>query len=160
MEIASIIINQLALLGFAVLLIAAALSDIREFKIPNRLTAAIALLYPAHVMASAAPVDWVMAAIIAAVVLLICAGLFAAGGMGGGDAKMLAATALWAGPTLIVPFIIVTALSGGVLSMTVWLRARYGWVVGLADLEAQPVVPYGVAVASSGLLVAYTLFLS
>jgi len=160
MESVSIIINQLALLAFAVILVAAALSDVRTLTIPNRYTAAIALLYPVHVLTGPANIDWLMAIMIAAVVLLVCAGMFAFGLMGGGDAKMLAACALWAGPNLLAPFLVFTALAGGAVSLTIILRARYGWVVGLAEPDTQLSVPYGVAVASSGLLVAYTLFLS
>ncbi len=160
MEIASIIINQVSLLAFAVILIVAALSDIRTFTIPNRYTAAVALLYPVHVLSSGTPVNWLMAVVIAALMLLVCAAMFARGIMGGGDAKMLAAAALWAGPELAIPFIIFTALAGGVVSMVILLRARYGWVLGLAEPDTELAVPYGVAIASSGLLVAYTLFLS
>lgn len=160
MHFISIIINQLALLGFAVLLVVAALSDIREFTIPNRVNAAIALLYPAYVMSSATPVDWPMAIVIAGCVLLVCAGLFSLGGMGGGDAKMLAATSLWAGPSLVLPFVIVTTLVGGLLSLVVWMCVRFGPMVGMAAVKTRPIVPYGVAIASSGLLVVYTLFLS
>ena len=160
MDFISIVINQSALLGFAVLLVVAALSDMREFTIPNRVNAAIALLYPAHVMSSATPIDWPMAIVIAAIVLLVCAGLFAIGGMGGGDAKMLAATSLWAGPGLVLPFIIITTVVGGLLSLVVWMRVRFGPMVGLAVIDSRPVVPYGVAIATSGLLVVYTLFLS
>ena len=160
MEIISTIVNQLALLGFAVLLVAAALCDIRKFTIPNRLNAAIALLYPAHVMSSPETVDWMMAVVIAACVLLVCAGLFALGGMGGGDAKMLAATTLWAGPAMAFPFIFITTLAGGALSLVVWARVRFGPAIGLSFIETRPVVPYGVAIATSGLLVAYTLFLT
>lgn len=160
MEIISTIINQLALLAFAVILVAGALSDIRTYTIPNRYTAAVALLYPVHVLSSLGPVNWLMAIAIAAMVLLVCAAMFAGGLMGGGDAKMLAATALWAGPELALPFIIFTALAGGVVSMSIMVRARYGWVVGLAEPDTKLTVPYGVAIAGSGLLVAYTLFLS
>jgi len=160
MATVNIIISQLALLGFAVILVSAALSDIRTYTIPNRLTAAIAVLYPVYVLSSAARVDWLMSIVIAAVVLLVCAGLFAGGVMGGGDAKILAAGALWAGPELALSFIIFTALAGGIVSMAIILRARYGWVIGLAEPDTQLTVPYGVAIAGSGLLVAYTLFLS
>lgn len=160
MEIVSIIINQVALLSFAVILIAAALSDVRTFTIPNRYTAAVALLYPVHALSSATPVNWLMAIVIAALVLLVGAAMFARGVLGGGDAKMLAAATLWAGPELAPAFIIFTALAGGVVSMAILVRARYGWVFGLAEPDTKLTVPYGVAIAGSGLLIAYTLFLS
>lgn len=158
MDFASIIVNQLSLLAFAVLLVVAALSDVRTLTIPNRYTAAIALLYPIHVMASVSPVDWKTAVVIAGIVLLVCAGMFAGGIMGGGDAKMLAAAALWAGPDYALPFIVFTALAGGVVSMAIMVRVRYGWVVGLPDPDTELTVPYGVAIAASGLLVAFSIF--
>ena len=52
-------LEQLLVQGFALLLLWAAWSDIQSFTIPNRVPLAIALLYPAHVIASPVPVaNW------------------------------------------------------------------------------------------------------
>ena len=51
---------------------------------------------------------------------------FAAGALGGGDVKLLAAASLFAGPGLISDFLLVTALTGGVLGVAVFAGAPIG----------------------------------
>jgi prepilin peptidase CpaA len=85
-------------------------------------------------------------------VFLVGVGLFSAGAFGGGDVKLLAVTTLWAGPTMVLPFLIVTALAGGLLSLTVLMRAQ---LAGRSlHVAAKPNVPYGVAIAIGGIYVA------
>ncbi|MBL6931229.1 MAG: hypothetical protein ISR46_06980, partial [Rhodospirillales bacterium] len=43
---------------FLGLLVLAAINDVAEYRIPNRINLAIAALYPAHVLASPVSVDW------------------------------------------------------------------------------------------------------
>src|SRR4029450_1110745 len=43
---------------------------------------------------------------------------------GAGDAKFLAATSLWAGVPFIFPFLMITALSGGVFAAFLWVQRR------------------------------------
>ena len=80
------------------LLAVAVLADLEALRIPNRFCLALVAIYPAHVLASPVAVDWSGALMLVAV---FAAGLvpFAAGWVGGGDVKLMAATALWAGPT-------------------------------------------------------------
>lgn len=83
--------------------------------------------------------------------------LFAAGAFGGGDAKMLAAVSLWAGPEWIGLLLLFTALYGGILCV-VLLIAR---VVAARSPSVPPMlaplltgearVPYGVAIAAGTL---------
>ncbi len=134
----------------------AALGDVRQFRIPNAVSLGLILLYPAHVLASPLPVDWLWASIVSGGVL--CAGmlLFAWGIVGGGDVKFLCAAALWAGPHLIAPLLAAMSLSGGLLALAVLLlqhRRRY-ISAGSASFflpvepDAPPGrVPYGVAIA-------------
>ena len=107
----------------------AAFKDLRERRIPNRLTAGLALLYPIYVLVSPAPVAWPAALGLAAVVFLIGLGLFAGDLIGGGDVKLIAALSLWAGPEHFVWFMLVTTLAGGALSLiSLWYR-RWGGVI-------------------------------
>jgi len=72
--------------------------DLRRMRIPNWLNAALALLF-VPVAAATLPLEaalWRLG--IATAVLLVGYALFAAGRMGGGDVKMLAAAALWIPP--------------------------------------------------------------
>ena len=147
---------------FLALLAWAALSDGLRFRIPNPACLAIALLYPAHVLASPLPVDWPGALLIAGILFAAGLGLFVKGLVGGGDVKLLSAAALWAGPDLILPLLIVMGLTGGLLAIIVWLlqylrhfRAA-GWAgVTLLGPDGGGFerVPYGVAIVAGG---AYT----
>lgn len=156
---------QAAVLAFAALCIASAVSDVRSLTIPNRYCLSIALLYPVYVLATGQSVDWIAGLIVAAGILGAGFLLFALKLLGAGDAKLLAAVGLWAGPDLVVMFLIITALGGGLMAMTLWLRHRASRAPALSMLgatEADPdfvkqPMPYGVAVAAGALYVAFTL---
>lgn len=161
MTTASSLINHVVLLIFAGLLIWAAVSDIRTYKIPNTISLLIAGIYPAHVLSSTAGVDWLGGLGVGAAVLGVGFIIFALRIIGGGDVKLAAATALWAGPEMIAEFLLLTALAGGLLSIVMfirnWLIKRYQSVpVDGADTPAaaalKTVVPYGAAVTMGGLL--------
>jgi prepilin peptidase CpaA len=133
----------------AVLLLIAAWGDMRTREIPNGLNAAIALGAPLWWWATGLPV-WPEAAIQIGVALLIfalAAGAFAAGMMGGGDVKMLAALSLWFAPLLVLRLIVAMSLIGGVLTLIV--VAEHRW----RKRGGQPEIPYGIAIAFAGLWV-------
>ena len=150
-------IDRLCLVLFAGLLLAAAWSDARSYTISNRLNGAIAALYIPYVLSAPVPVEWMPAVLVAGTILLIGFGLFAFGHMGGGDVKLLTASALWAGPELTLAFLLLTAIAGGLLSAVLLMQNRYGWVLGFASGDDAAVVPYGIAIASGGLFVSFTL---
>jgi prepilin peptidase CpaA len=148
-------------------LLGAAISDIRRYLIPNRYPAAIVLAY--FVYATSHPLDqalWGLAAGMAALVL--CAAFFAAGIVGGGDAKLLAATMLWAGPSLAPLFLMSTVLAGGLLALA-WLTpfrrlmpnapaavqpsAETGLAQGGLRSRFHQPTPYGAAIAAGGFYV-------
>jgi len=147
---------------FVGLVALAALNDVREFKIPNRINLAILALYPIHVLAAPYPVDWIGGLIVGAVLLAIGAGLFMVRAMGGGDVKMIAALALWAGPQAITGFVVFCALAGALLSLLTLSRARFGVSVAMESAFGEAagkailssVVPYGAAIAVGGVYVA------
>lgn len=158
-------IIQVAILGFAGLTIAAAFSDTRSLTIPNRYCLAIALLYPIYALQAQQTADWLAAIGIAGAVLAVGFLLFARNLIGGGDAKLVAAVALWAGPGLFVDFLVITGIAGGALAFVLWLRHRLSRAAAPAlvfvteadpDFVKQP-MPYGVAIAAGGLYVAFTL---
>jgi len=93
----ALLIPKAALLIFAVLLLISAAEDARRLIIPNRYCLAIALLYPAYVLSAPAPVDWPGAAAVAAGALAVGFVIFSFRAAGGGDVKLFAAVALWAG---------------------------------------------------------------
>jgi prepilin peptidase CpaA len=153
------------LLAFAALIGWGAISDFSRFIIPNRVCLAIAVLYPAYVFASGGAADWQGGALLSAATFAVGAVLFALRLAGGGDIKFMTAIMLWVGPALFWPFMMVTALAGGVLAVAVLLANR-AWrtmavrVIGMASgLEQAALpqtlhVPYGIAIAAGGLFVA------
>jgi prepilin peptidase CpaA len=85
---------------------------------------------------------------------------FAFGWIGGGDAKLVAVTALWLGFSPLLPYIIYAALLGGGLTLMILALRRYplpaaiarvGWIDRLHDNNSG--VPYGIALAIAGVLV-------
>ena len=144
---------------FSVLVVVAAVSDLRRYLIPNWIPAAIALLW--CVWALVVPVDPVASLIVGVGVFAAGTVLFAFRAFGGGDVKLLAAVALWAGFPEVLTLIFQIAVAGGVLSLLWMLSGRvrvalayYGVPVS-SETPAQ--VPYGVAIAAGGLIMAARL---
>ena len=170
------LLTYLCFAGFLSLLGLAAFTDLRERRIPNRLTGALAALYPVYVLVSPTPVAWPAAVGLAFVVFLIGLGLFARKLIGGGDVKLLAVLTLWAGPEQFVWFVLVTTLAGGALSLLSLWYQRWGGLIqahlaalGLATASGRVLVtpepsaggssprsitvPYGVAIAVGGIAI-------
>jgi prepilin peptidase CpaA len=148
--------HQFLMLCFFGLIIVAALSDIREFRIPNKISLALLALYPLYVLSSPLPVAWLMALAIGGLVFVAGLILFFCGLVGGGDVKFLAATSLWAGASLTLPLLVVMGLAGGLLGVTALaiLYVRRYRSTGIAGVivpdttVAVPKLPYGVAIAA------------
>jgi prepilin peptidase CpaA len=151
--------------GFIGLLLASAYSDVKQLIIPNRYCIAIALLFPAYGLAAPQAVDWVGSALVGSIALAIGFLMFCKKWAGGGDVKLFAATALWAGPALIVPFVLYTGLAGGAIAGFLWLRHRLTSAGTPLTLPLTPAtrefyqqpMPYGVAIAVGGIYVAFTI---
>ena len=89
--------------------------------------------------------------------LVLTFGCFAMGWMGGGDAKLIAATALWFGPTQgLFDYLLLGAVYGGVLTLGL-LAARAAFIpmtgVKFVDrlLETETGIPYGIGLGAAGL---------
>ena len=167
--------TYLCFAGFLTLLGLAAFTDIRERRIPNRLTGALAALYPVYVLVSPTPVAWPAALGLAVGVSVVGLVLFRRELIGGGDVKLLAALSLWAGAEQFVWFILVTTLTGGALSLLSLWNRRWGGLIaaqlamlGFAAATARATVvsdppsggdpdrstlPYGVAIAAGGIAI-------
>lgn len=161
----SLVVATATLVAFVVLVFSAAVSDILTFTVPNRVCLAICLLYPAYVLSAAPPVAWPAGLAVAGGALVLGFVLFALGVWGGGDAKLFAAAALWAGPDLVLPLTVFTTLAGGVMAVFIWLQHRLSRapVAGmLMHVETDPdlgkqSMPYGAAIGVGALYVAFTL---
>lgn len=153
-------------LGMLTLLAAASVTDLRSRRIDNRVPAGLLALWPLH-LATASDTPAVLPSVAVGLTVL-AAGivLWRRHLLGGGDVKLLAALAVWAGPAEALGLLLITALAGGVLALAwLWYR-RIGWAV-LAPLRAAmgaapfsrlatPTavsdrgLPYGIAIATGG----------
>lgn len=122
--LANLLVSQLVVAAFVGLLVAAAISDVRQLIIPNRYCAAVVLLYPIYVLTAPHGVDWSAGAIVGAVALAIGFLLFAMRLAGGGDVKFFAAVSVWAGTDLLDEYVFATALVGGLVAIVMLVQRR------------------------------------
>ena len=156
-------LDLVPLAGFAALMIAAAIVDVRQRIIPNAIVAAVCLLWPLELAITRATplVTALESAAGAGIVLAAGALLFARGLLGGGDVKLLAAASLWSGAAALPALLMLTAVFGGVLALAALMPlalARLGGGGRSSELPpaagtfAAP-VPYGVAITAAALMV-------
>ncbi|MBC8159447.1 MAG: prepilin peptidase [Alphaproteobacteria bacterium] len=152
--------------GFFGLLAWAVFSDLTTLRIPNFVPLALGGLYFLFIAFAPTSVDWMGGLMAGGFVFLCGTALFALRVMGGGDVKLMAAVALWAGPELIAGFLAITAISGGVMALLAGTRLRFvlGYAIhfmGPRIASAVPVpagvLPYGLAIGCGGIFVAAQL---
>jgi prepilin peptidase CpaA len=150
---------SLGLAAFAGLLIYAALSDIARMIIPNWVSIAMATLFPFVALAIGMPLPQLGIHIgFGFAVLVVGFGLFSFNIFGGGDAKLLAAAAVWTGLGAFLPFIYWTAVAGGLMALALLAARQFvrqpesypAFVNHL--LKKQNGIPYGVAIMAGGLM--------
>ena len=145
--------------ALAIALLVAAVGDLRQRRIANRLNAAIALGAPLFWWASGlslAAMGWQVALALGCLTVGTC--LFATGAMGGGDVKLLTALALWFRPVWYAQMLVVMALAGGVLALASLAGRRRSRLLTAPHLPQLPRksdagLPYGIAIAVGGLWV-------
>lgn len=154
MDSGAISLSLMAVLGL--LMIAAAISDLRSRTISNELNAAMALLAIPFWIASGSTLwpDMPIQFAAAFAVFLVFAGLFAIGAMGGGDVKMIGAVMLWIPLPLFLPMLMVMAVGGGILSAVMLIHMK------LRRSDTPVEVPYGVAIAVAGLWALHQQYLN
>jgi len=154
-------IDAIRILLFPALMAFAASSDLLTMTISNRIS--IALIAGFAVLAAASGMslqDVGMHALAGAAVLVLTFVCYLRGWVGGGDAKLAAATALWLGFDHLYDYILWASLFGGVLTLLL-IRfrqmplpdslSRHAWIVRLH--QPHEGVPYGIALAASALAI-------
>ncbi|RYE08923.1 MAG: peptidase [Hyphomicrobiales bacterium] len=154
-------LSTVALFIFPVLMAYAASSDLLTMRIANWLVLTVAGTYFVLAFFAQLPLEEIgLSVAAAAVVLAVAFAFFAFGWIGGGDAKLVAATALWVGFGLMLQFLVYAALLGGALTMIILSFRNYSlppflmghkWLDRLHDKKKG--VPYGIALAAAGILV-------
>jgi prepilin peptidase CpaA len=151
------------LLLFVFAMLSAAVSDLTTYKIRNNLILTLLLAYLAF-----APIFGITgqeigrSVAVAGVALFLSFALFAAGWIGGGDAKLATVTTLWLGADHAVAFFLLLSLLGGVLAVIVYCcrswtpperLANTSWIARLRARAQGAELPYGVAITLAGLCV-------
>jgi prepilin peptidase CpaA len=139
----------------------AAAMDLFTLTIPNRISLAmLGAFLPAAFLAGLGPAEILSHLGAGALLLCVGMGLFFAGWFGGGDAKLMAAIALWVGFDTLFEYVLYTAIAGGMLA-TAFTSLRSvplprvllgeAWALRLHRRDSG--IPYGVALAAGALLV-------
>jgi prepilin peptidase CpaA len=139
----------------------AAATDFFTMTVPNRF--ALVLVAGFLVAAPLVSLGWPEIGLhfgLAVAALVVTFTLFSFAWIGGGDAKLFAATCLWVGPAALLSYSVFSALIGGALTLALlfWrgvplpeMLISQNWLVRLHDPKEG--VPYGIALAAAGLLV-------
>jgi len=139
----------------------AAASDLFTMRISNYLPLSLAAAFLATAAVVGIPLATVGThALAAALVLVVSFCLFAAGWIGGGDAKLAAATALWLGFPHLIEYLLIASLFGGAMTLVLLAARRMPLPAPLAGTQwierlhsASAGVPYGIALAAAGLII-------
>lgn len=160
MAIASIA-GLAATIIFPAAMIYAGIMDLLTMKIRNIVVVIVAVSYFLFAPLAGFTLNEIgLSLAVAAAVFIVTFGFFAAGWIGGGDAKLAAATALWFGWEHAMPYFIYATIAGGLLTLAIigfrsmMLPAsfyRREWIVRLHQSKSG--IPYGAAFAFSALIV-------
>lgn len=154
-------LEALIFVVFPFCMLFAAISDMLSMTIANRVP--LLLIGVFAIVAPLTGMEWSaygMHFAAGALVLCVTFGLFAIGGMGGGDAKLIAATSVWMGFNLqLLEYLVVSTALGGLLTLAIiayrsspiaTFTRNNQFLQHFADEKAG--IPYGIALGAGGLL--------
>jgi prepilin peptidase CpaA len=155
------ILDVARLLLFPALMAFAAASDLFTMTIPNRVSLALSAGFLALALATGMGFSDVLSHLGAgALVLAVTFVCFAFGWIGGGDAKVAAAAALWFGFDHLLEYLLYASLFGGALTLLLlqfrqwplpYALAGQAWLLKLHAKDSG--IPYGIALAIGALMV-------
>jgi prepilin peptidase CpaA len=153
--------DAIRLLVFPAMMAFAASSDLVSMTISNRVSLILAAGFFVLAAMSGMPLAEIgMHLGAAAIVLTVTFVFFARGWIGGGDAKLAAAVALWFGFDQLLNYVLCASLFGGVLTLAIMrfrlmplprVLAGQDWAKRLHRMDAD--VPYGIALALAALAI-------
>ncbi len=153
--------ESIKLFLFPAMMAFAASSDLFTMTISNRISLIlIGGFFALALWSGMSPNDMLSHAGAALTVLAVTFVFFARGWIGGGDAKLAAATALWFGFDHLLPYLLYASILGGILTFAI-IRfrlmplpdrlSRHEWIRRLHRMDGG--VPYGIALAAAALLI-------
>jgi prepilin peptidase CpaA len=155
------ILDIARLLLFPALMAFAAASDLFTMTISNKVSLALAVGFLALALASGmGPYDILSHLGAGTTVLVVAFACFAMGWVGGGDAKVAAAAALWFGFGHLLNYLVYASIFGGALTLLLlqfrqwplpYPFAGQAWLLKLHAKESG--IPYGIALAIGALMI-------
>jgi len=155
------ILDTARLLLFPALMAFAAASDLFTMTISNRVSLALVVGFLVLAPLSGLGLnDMLLHAGAGATVLAVTFACFAMGWVGGGDAKVAAAAALWFGFGHLLNYLLYASLFGGALTLLLlqfrqwplpYPLAAQSWLLKLHAKESG--IPYGIALAIGALMI-------
>jgi len=140
----------------AVLLLAAAAEDAVRLKISNLIVLLVLVAAVAATIIAGPQLALWKNFVVFLGLLAIGTPMFAAGKLGGGDVKLLAAVGLWFDFTGALWMILAVVLAGGLLALVVLILRAFGWSEEMRRrvvlLRPRGGIPYGVAIAAGALI--------
>ncbi|PTW62707.1 prepilin peptidase CpaA [Breoghania corrubedonensis] len=152
---------QILFFAFPLLVVFAGISDMMTMTISNRFSLALIALFLVAIpfVTGWDPATWAEHLLAGAIMLVVAFAMFAFGWVGGGDAKLSVAIALWLGLPQLLAFVVLASLFGGALTLGLLgfrnvpippAAIRLPWIVRLHDLKDG--IPYGMALSAAGLV--------
>jgi prepilin peptidase CpaA len=155
------VFDALILIVFPAAMAYAAASDLFTMTISNRVSLLLVAGFVIVAPASGLSLSDIGLHFAAGFLVLACTFImFARGWIGGGDAKLAAAIALWFGFTHMTEFLLLAAMFGGWLTLGLLemrnnplpsFLERQPWAIKLHRVDTG--IPYGIALAGAALLV-------
>lgn len=164
---------------FAFLVVFGALSDLSTFKIPNWISYGLVALFIVQSLLVWLGTPYMPSLtfrlppvainfLVGFVVLVVAIIFWMRGWIGGGDAKYLAATALWMGPLGAVNFMVLLSALALAMAFLLKLSARWGFLVEAGGLPTfvkrlyakidENKLPYGFPIGIAALLMIPEIF--
>lgn len=145
---------------FPLCLAVAALSDFFSMTIPNRVSAILLAGFMLVAPLAGLPLAQIGLHLLAGgIVFAVCFALFAIGVMGGGDAKLLTASAVWFGLTpSLVAYLVYVSFFGGVLTLAILALRGHASAIMASGLPlpnhllTAKKVPYGIAIGAAAFI--------
>ena len=155
----SALVQQAAVYAFPLAMVYAVARDVAHYEVPNWLSVAIVIIFLILALWAGmrlSSIAWHLS--VGGAVLVAGWFLFSRGVIGGGDAKLLAASTVWVGWPGLPVYLLAVALLGGVLAVALLVLRRFpvpaSWQakVWIRSLHAREEgVPYCVAIGLAGL---------
>lgn len=155
------VLDLVRLLLFPALMAFAAASDLLTMTISNRVSLALAAGFVVlALLGGMGPYDLLLHLAAGAALLIVAFGCFACGWIGGGDAKIASAAALWFGFGHLLNYLLYASLFGGILTLALlqfrqwplpYMLAGHPWLARLHAKESG--IPYGIALALGALMI-------